>query len=160
MESTGQSSDQSALANSAIQWDRPSPFTVFHEVVTDDIDELGHTNNVCYLAWLERCAWAHSAAVGFDVHNMLAINHAMVVRDTRMQYLLATFAADRLQISDWIVRCDGKLRATRAFQIVREQDKKTIMRAEIDYVCINITTGRPSRMPPEFVTAYTEMSSL
>ena len=160
METAGLSSEGSAVTSNSINWDRPNPFTVFHEVASGDIDELGHTNNVCYLAWLERCAWAHSAAVGFDVHNMLAINHAMVVRDTRMQYLLATFAADRLHIGDWIVRCDGKLRATRAFQIVREQDQKTVMRAEIDYVCINIKSGRPSRMPPEFVTAYTEMSSL
>lgn len=142
-----------------VNWDRPNPFVVFHEVGDADIDELGHTNNVCYLGWLERCAWGHSAAVGYDVDNMLAINHAMVVRDTRMQYLLATFAGDRLHIGDWIVDCDRKLRATRAFQIVREQDSKTVMRAEIDYVCINIETGRPSRMPPEFVAAYADMSS-
>lgn len=143
-----------------IEWDKPNPFVVFHEVGGTDIDELGHSNNVCYLSWLERCAWEHSAAVGFDVHNMLAINHAMVVRDTRMQYLLATFAGDRLQIGDWIVDCDRKLRATRAFQIVREQDSKTVMRAEIDYVCINIESGRPSRMPAEFITAYADMSSV
>ena len=157
---TGSKSTSSSREASLTQhWDHPDPFVVVHEVSSADIDELGHANNVCYPSWLERCAWEHSAAVGYDVDNMLAINHAMVVRETRMQYLLATFAQDRLHIGDWIVRCDGKLRATRGFQIIREQDLKTVMRAEIDYVCINIESGRPSRMPPEFVVAYTEMRS-
>jgi len=120
-------------------WDHPDPFVIRHVVDGEDIDALGHTNNVCYLAWLERCAWAHSAAVGFAVDQMLAVNRAMVVRDVSMQYLLATFAGDELYIGDWISACDGRLRARRSF---------------IDFVCIDVQRGRPTRMPPEFVAAY------
>ena len=140
-------------------WDLPEPFVVQHQVSDADIDALGHTNNVCYLAWLERCAWAHSAAVGFAVDQMLAINRAMVVRDVRMQYLLATFKGDRLHIGDWISASDGRLRATRQFQIVRAQDRATVLRAEIDYVCIDISRGRPARMPPAFIHAYAPVAN-
>lgn len=143
-------------------WDYPEPFVIRHVVTAGDIDELGHTNNVCYLAWLERCAWAHSAAVGFNVQQMLAVNRAMVVRDVRMQYLLATFEGDELYIGDWLSASDGRLRATRTFQILRTgtgadsspQPDATVMRAEVDFVCIDVERGRPARMPPEFVTAY------
>ena len=142
-------------------WDMPNPFVVKIRVTTADLDELGHSNNVCYLRWLERCAWEHSAAVGFDVAAMLKIDYAMVVRDVRMQFLLATFAGDTLHVADWLSRCDARLRATRHFQVVRASDQVTVMRAEIDYVCIKISTGRPRRMPPEFVAAYaTPASSL
>jgi len=149
-----------------LSWDFPEPFVISHTVSAEDIDELGHTNNVCYLGWLERCAWAHSAAVGFDVQQMLALNRAMVVRDVRMQYLLATFAGDELFIGDWLSASDGRLRATRTFQIMRaagsgleegsatRANAATIMRAEIDYVCIDIKRGRPARMPDEFIAAY------
>jgi len=150
---------------SGLIWDFPEPFIISHTVAADDIDELGHTNNVCYLAWLERCAWAHSAAVGFDVQQMLGFNRAMVVRDVRMQYLLATFAGDELFIGDWLSASDGRLRATRTFQILRagggpaNNDKTaTILRAEIDYVCIDIKRGRPARMPAEFVAAYSVLT--
>ncbi len=135
-------------------WDYPDPFVIRHVVSAADIDELGHTNNVCYLAWLERCAWAHSAAAGFDVQQMLAVNRAMVVRNVRMQYLRATFEYDELYIGDWLSGSDGRLRATRTFQVLRVGDGATVMRAEVDFVCIDIKSGRPARMPAEFVSAY------
>jgi len=135
-------------------WDHPEPFVVEHKVTEADTDALGHSNNVCYLAWLERCAWEHSAAVGFDIQQMLDINRAMVVRNVQMQYLLATFAGDQLLIGDWIAACDGRLRATRRFQIIRAQDQTTVLRADIDFVCVNVSSGRPARMPAEFVAAY------
>lgn len=135
-------------------WDQASPFVVERTVSAREIDGLGHVNNVHYLQWLEECAWAHSAARGFDVGAMHALGCAMVVRESRMQYLQATFESDRLLVGDWITRCDGRLRATRTFQIVRPADGTTVMRAQIDYVCINIASGRPTRMPPEFVEAY------
>jgi len=135
-------------------WDYPEPFAVSHQVTNADTDALGHSNNVCYLAWLERCAWEHSAAVGFNTQQMLDINRAMVVRNVQMQYLLATFEGDQLAIGDWIASCDGRLRATRRFQIIRAQDQATVLRADIDFVCINVSTGRPTRMPAEFVAAY------
>lgn len=140
-------------------WDYPEPYVVTHRVTTADTDALGHSNNVCYLAWLERCAWEHSAAVGFDIEQMLAINRAMVVRDVRMQYLQATFVADELYIGDWIAACDGRLRATRRFQIIRAGDGVSVMRADIDYVCIDVRRGRPARMPAEFVAAYPVLAS-
>jgi len=143
-----------------LAWDFPDPFVIEHTVDAEDIDALGHTNNVCYLAWLERCAWAHSAAVGFDVEQMLRLNRAMVVRDVRMQYLQATFEGDALHIGDWLSASDGRLRATRTFQILRAGagSVTTVMRAEVDFVCIDIKRGRPAKMPAEFVAAYTPLA--
>ena len=31
-----------------------------------DIDDFNHVNNVVYLGWIARTAWAHSKALGFD----------------------------------------------------------------------------------------------
>ena len=135
-------------------WDFPHPFVIPIAVTTDLIDELGHTNNVHYLEWLHQCTWAHSAAVGYPPELMLATGCAMAVRDVRMSYLLATFASDQLWVGDWITHNDGRLRATRQFQIIRAQDHACIMRAEIDYICINVSSGRPQRMPAGFASAY------
>ena len=135
-------------------WDHPEPFVINHRVTPADTDALGHANNVGYLDWLQRCAWEHSTDVGFDIDRMVELNRAMVVRTVRMQYLQATFVDDHLQIGDWICAFDGRLRATRRFQIIRVGDGATVMRAEIDYVCIDVRKGRPCRMPPEFLAAY------
>ena len=135
-------------------WDHPEPFVIDHTVARDEVDGPGHVNNVNYLQWLEDCAWAHSTARGFDVAAMRRLGAAMVVRESRLQYLQATFEGDLLLIGDWLSHCDGRLRATRTFQIVRPADAATIMRAQIDYVCIDIASGRPKRMPDAFAQAF------
>src|SRR6056297_422228 len=115
-----------------LPWDRPDPFAIAVDVDAAHIDLLGHTNNVHYLSWLQRCAWAHSTARGIDEQQMVALDHAMVVRETRMTYLAATREGERLWVGDWITASDGRLRAQRSFQIIREEDGATVMRAVID----------------------------
>ena len=48
-----------------------------------------------YLQWLQQCAWAHSAAVGYPPETLLGTGCAMAVREVRMSYLQATFAVER-----------------------------------------------------------------
>jgi acyl-CoA thioester hydrolase len=139
-----------------LPWDRPDPFVIEVRVGPEHMDALGHTNNVHYLGWLQDCAWAHSDARGIDADRMVALGLAMAVRETRMTYLGATHAGDQLLVGDWITSCDGRLRAQRSFQIIRESDQATVLRAVIDYVCIAIASGRPTRMPEAFVAAYAE----
>lgn len=139
-----------------LPWDLPDPFVIELCVTPEHIDALGHTNNLHYLDWLQRCAWQHSLARGFGAEEMVALGNAMAVRETHMQYLAATFAGDTLLVGDWITACDGRLRATRSFQIIRPADQTIVMRARIDYVCIHIASGKPCRMPPHFVAAYAE----
>lgn len=140
-------------------WDRPEPFTVPITVGLEHMDELGHTNNVHYLQWLQECAWQHSTAVGFSAEQMTSSGYGMAVRETRMSYLAATYCGDCLWVSDWLIKNDGRLRATRAFQILREADQVCVMRAEIDYICISLESGRPRRMPTEFVSAFSVLPS-
>lgn len=140
-------------------WDQPEPFVVSIAVGPEHMDELGHTNNVHYLQWLQECAWQHSTAVGFSAEQMTESGYAMVVRETRMSYLAATFTGDRLWVADWLVKNDGRLRATREFQIFRESDQRCVMRAEIDYICVDIASGRPHRMPRSFIRAFAVLPS-
>ena len=49
---------------------------------------------------------------------------------------------------------DGKLAMERRFQLRRTSDGQTVMRGRWELVCIDISSGRPKRMPPEFVKAY------
>jgi acyl-CoA thioester hydrolase len=46
------------------------------------------------------------------------------------------------------------LRVRRRFQIKRPADGCTLARAEIEYVCIELSSGRPMRWPPEFRERY------
>jgi acyl-CoA thioester hydrolase len=47
------------------------------------------------------------------------------------------------------------VRVARRFQVLREADWATLARAEIEYACVELSSGRPSRWPAEFTEHYT-----
>ena len=135
-------------------WDLPEPFTIELTVEDDDIDDYGHTNNAVYLKWLDRVAWAHADAVGTgpDVHQEM--RRGMAMQRTELQYIAPAFGGDRLLIGDWIVFSSGRVRAQRRFKIVRPADGATLLRALGMYVCIDLDSGKPARMPTSYRERY------
>jgi len=59
-----------------------------------------------------------------------------------------------VHVATWIVPIDSRLRVRRRFQIIRVADDTTLARAEIEYACIELSSGRPTRWPPEFRERY------
>jgi acyl-CoA thioester hydrolase len=137
-----------------LEWDLPEPFSIALEVGPTHIDRLGHVNHSIYLQWCEQCAWEHAESVDAGFSLWRSIDRAMVVRAARLEYLRPAMQGDSLRVANWIVGNDERLRATRRFQIARPRDGATLLRGELDYVCIQISTGRPKRIPKEFISAY------
>ncbi len=137
-----------------IEWELPEPFTIDLEVAKSDIDDYGHTNNAVYLGWCDRCAWAHSEALGLDFARYRQLQRAMALRSSRLEFLAPSFEGERIRVANWIVHADGRLRATRRYQVVRLDDGVTLMRAEMSFVCIDLGSGKARRMPPEFAERY------
>lgn len=137
-----------------IQWDVAAPHLERVTVGAEHLDQFGHTNNVVYLQWLEKVAWSHSIALGlgFDAYERLGAG--CVARRHELDYLAATHAGDTLLLGTWIHECDAKFTMWRGYQIVRERDGKTVLRGRTHWVCVDLHSGRPKRMPPEFVAGY------
>ena len=138
----------------------PFAFTGTHQVVAEEIDEYDHVNNTIYLQWLDAIAWAHSSRLGLPLERCLALRRGMAVRHTRVDYLEAALLADTLLLATWIVACDGRLRCTRRFDILRMADGKRVLEAEIDYFCLNLDSGKPCRFPSEFTECYAVRSPI
>ena len=136
------------------QWDYPQPFTLQLIVAEDEIDDYQHVNNAAYVRWLDRCAWAHSAALGISIEDCKQIDRGMAVLRSELDYLAPAFLGDRVTVATWITQNDAKLRVSRRFQVVAEHTGKTLVRANIDYVCLVLSSGRPARMPPQFLESY------
>ncbi len=132
----------------------PSAFVGSHRVTAPEIDEYDHVNNAVYLRWLDRVAWAHSAALGLPIDTCLAMRRGMAVRHTRIDYLQAALLGDELALGTWIVASDERLRCTRRFDVLRTRDGGRVLEAEIDYFSMNLDTGKPCRFPAEFVRSY------
>ncbi|MFN2327847.1 MAG: acyl-CoA thioesterase [Chromatocurvus sp.] len=135
-------------------WDFPSPFTLQRRVAAPDIDELEHTNNTVYVKWCEAAAWAHSASVDLDMAAYRRLDRAMAITRSEFDYLQASRLGDELSIATWITGWDGRLTMHRRFQVIRHSDSATLLRARMTFVCIEISSGRPRRMPAAFIDGY------
>lgn len=137
-----------------MNWDLDKPFIVDIEVGAQDIDGLGHANNAVYVSWMERCAWQHSQSLGLDLVEYRRLDRAMAVVRHEIDYLASAYEGERLRMGTWIVESDHKLKMLRRFQLIRADDASTLLRAQTTFVCIELSSGKPKRMPVEFVEGY------
>jgi acyl-CoA thioester hydrolase len=138
-----------------VAWPVTQPFILKIVVGSQHQDEFGHTNNVAYLQWLEQAAWAHSNALGLDIAAYKQLNCGCVVRKHELNYILPTHEGDELLVGTWISANDGKVSTTRDYQVIRVRDDKTVLTGRTHFVTVDMITGKPKRMPSEFVAAYT-----
>ena len=135
-------------------WELPAPHVIELAVEPQDIDAYDHVNNAVYLTWLDRVAWSHSAALGLPMAQCVQRRRGMAAHRIEIEYLKAAFAGEQVRLGTWIVASDGRLRVARRFQVRRAPDGATLARARVDYVCINLDSGRAVRMPEDFARAY------
>ncbi|MEJ2530940.1 MAG: thioesterase family protein [Halioglobus sp.] len=138
----------------AALWDYPGPYTLRTRVGAEDIDGLRHTNNAVYVKWCEQVAWAHSVALGLDLERYRALDRAMAITHSEYHYLQASREGEEIVIGTWIVGWDRRLTMRREFQAIRTGDGVTLLRGAMRFACIEISTGRPRRLPPEFIAGY------
>lgn len=137
-----------------MSWSLPAPFVLGIEVGAEHIDEFAHVNNVVYVGWLEQCAWAHSRSLGLTLDDYRRLDRGMLVVRHEIDYLAAAREGERLELGTWIVESDGRLSITRQFQLRRPADGVTLLRARTRFVCAELSSGRPRRLPAEFVERY------
>lgn len=137
-----------------MSWDYPQPFTLSVAPQAGDIDGLNHTNNAVYVRWCEQAGWAHSEMLGLALADYQRLDRAMAIRRGEYDYLLPSVLGEALTLATWLCASDGKLSMERRFQLRRDSDGATIMRGRWELVCIELGSGKPRRMPAEFIAVY------
>ena len=78
----------------------------------------------------------------------------MAIRRSEFDYIFATNAGEALLLGTWLLAGDSPLSMQRCFQLVRQRDHSTVLRARWDLVCIELSSGKPKRLPREFSEIY------
>lgn len=142
------------MTEPAPDWDYPDPHILRTSVTAQDIDGLNHTNNAVYVKWCEQVAWSHSCALGLDLDAYQALDRAMAITYSEYHYLQASRAGEEIAVATWIVDWDRKLTMRRHFQVLRLNDGITLLRGAMRFACIEMSSGKPRRLPPEFIAGY------
>ncbi len=126
-----------------------------HRIVgAGDIDAFNHVNNARYVDWANEIAWAHSNALGLSMADYIRIGVGCVVWRHEFDYVAPVHEGDEIEIATWIAENDNRVRLVRAYEMRDRRSGKAVFRGRTKFVCIDMKTGRPARMPPEFIAAY------
>jgi acyl-CoA thioester hydrolase len=144
-----------------------SGFVAFVRVRFHECDPLGHVNNAVYLNYLEQIAIDHAAAMGWPADRLRQeVGALFVARRHEIEYLQPAFEGDVLRVRTWPQAMSGA-RGHRVYDITRAEadgaahiDRllkpdelvpaargELIVRARTEWAFMNVTTGRPQRIP-------------
>ena len=115
------------------------------EVGGDDIDDLGHVNNVVYVRWVQEVAaahWEHAAPP------VLKAKYAWVVLRHEIDYKNPAFLKDDITGFTWV----GEHHGARFDRFVRIQcENKVLAEAKTSWCLLDAKSFRPIRIPDEIL---------
>ncbi len=130
--------------------DLPRSFAIDIRVGQREIDGFGHVNNARYIEWLDQVHWSHLAALGLTAERIFAEQCGFVVHHSDVTYLAPLLEGDLVRVGTAVSSFNGSYRLSRQFQLLRLHDQTTALRGTIDYVAVDLATGRPKRVPDTF----------
>lgn len=122
-------------------------------VSPEEIDELGHANNLAYLRWLQDAALAHSAAQGWPPEAYKQLGLGWVVSSHEITYERPAFAGDALTVRTWVASFK-RASSVRRYDVFRGGDGKRLVTAATNWAFVDYRTGLPTRILPQIVGAF------
>ena len=133
----------------------PAVYYHVHRVTKEDVDVLGHANNLAYMEWMQAAALAHSAAQGWPGKRYREIGFGWVVRSHQIEYLQPALPDDEIVVKTWVADMQ-KVTSLRRYHILRLTPEREILLAEAatNWAFIHYASGMPKRVPPEVADSF------
>jgi acyl-CoA thioester hydrolase len=131
----------------------PEIYEYRHTVRDDEIDGLGHANNVAYVDWMQAAAVAHSTANGWPGERYRQMGFGWVARSHTIEYLQPAFAGDCVLVRTWVATL-RKATSVRRYEILRADDDTLLATAQTKWAFIDYTTRQPMRIPREVTESF------
>jgi acyl-CoA thioester hydrolase len=102
---------------------------------------------------MNEAAIAHSAENGWTAQRYIDLGASWFARKHTIEYLVPSLEGDKLVVRTGV--CDWhSFKSTRTYRFVRISDNKVIAKAETLWVFVNLSTGKPTRLPKEVADAF------
>jgi len=111
-------------------------------VDAEDIDELGHVNNVVYVRWVQEVAVAHWRAAATSLQQGAV---AWVVVRHEIDYKHPARPGDQITARTWVGTADART-FERHTEILRGGDRRLLASARTLWCPIDIRSGKPTRV--------------
>jgi acyl-CoA thioester hydrolase len=125
-------------------------FEIEIEIRPEDIDALGHVNNVVFLRWVQEAAVAHWSALTNEIQKAEVV---WVVARHEIDYKKPALPSDRVVARTW-VGGGSRYVFERHTEILRVADEIVLARARTLWVPVDPASGRPRVVSREVRTLF------
>ena len=122
-------------------------------VEAQDIDELGHVNNVRWLAFVGELAGAHAMRRGSDNDTLREQGSIWIVRRHEIDYHRSALPGEAIVEETWVEEMTGA-RSVRHSRFTREADGALLVSAITTWAFVDSKTQRPRRIPAEMIERF------
>ncbi len=123
-----------------------------------DVDSFGHVNNAVYLQYCEGARNDYMLQRGLTFADFKQWNIGPVLYSARLDFKSPAHTDDEL-IIEGVLSFTGRTRFRIDHNLVLKGDRKLICHAELEFAFVDLTTGRPCRVPEPFIKAFAPASA-
>jgi acyl-CoA thioester hydrolase len=131
----------------------PGVFSVRHRVTWNDLDMTRHVGDATLLEYVEACGFGVISAHGWPPERMAAQGFAIILRRHQIENLATAALDDELEIATWASDVK-RVSATRHYTIRRAADGTLLTRVDTLGVWVDLMSGRPIRIPTDFLADF------
>lgn len=124
-----------------------TPFEHRITASAQDIDELGHVNNVVYVRYIQEVAAAHWDAIASAG---LKAKYLWVVLRHEIDYRTPAFLNDEIIGTTWVGESHGA-KFERFVKLVRASDQKVLAESKTIWCMLDARSMRPARITEDIV---------
>ena len=118
-----------------------------------EVDSFGHVNNAVYLQYCEGARNDYMLQNGLTFADFRRWNAGPVLTRAELEFRAPAVTDDELLIRGRLV-VEGRIRFRIDHEIVRVGDEKRVCVARLDFAFVDLSTGRPCRIPEVFQEAF------
>jgi acyl-CoA thioester hydrolase len=120
------------------------------KVLAEDIDQLGHVNNVVYLRYVQEVAGAHWSAIATEYQLTSCI---WVVGRHEIDYRHSILPGQEVIGLTWVHPPNG-MRFDRSVWLVNPDKSKVFAQAKTTWLLLDKASGRPKRVDAELLKTF------
>jgi acyl-CoA thioester hydrolase len=128
-------------------------FRRLRTVRAEDLDRLGHVNNVVWVRFVVELAFAHSAALGWDLGDYERLGAWWIVRRHEIDYLAPALPGEEIEERTAVVSMRGA-RSLRRSAFLRPGDGTLLVSARTEWAFVDAATQRPRRIDPAVLASF------
>ena len=125
-------------------------FEATRSVVSDDLDDLMHVNNVRYVQWVQDIAKAHWEAATTPLQQQ---ENVWVLLSHHIDYKSAAKLHDEIQLKTYVTRSEG-VTSTRFVEMYHKGSEKLIVKSETTWCLLDGHSKKPKRISPEIADVF------